>query len=224
MAMVDKILNIVCARYNLTREEMAIKKSRRQLVNIVAAKQEAAYLLKIHTTLMHKEIAVLLAYGTKQDIGYAIRRIHKIAEGNKSYRKELNEIKAELTGEPSAAPTQAPLPLVTKIKAVCYLKTLEGEYYSLDDNSKLITGEEPELITKIIVERLSPELRIVCTGSAAKILRFVNNRNPSTARCIISVNGTHYSLDFNSRQDKPDGYVIPGTPCRVEEPTTMCQE
>ena len=90
---IDIILNTVCSRYNLTREEIAVKKGRRQLMNTVAAKQEAAYLLHLFTEMKQMEIAVVLGYPGKQIASHCIRQAKRIEAGNKSYQAELQEVK-----------------------------------------------------------------------------------------------------------------------------------
>lgn len=206
--MEDKILNIVCTRYKMDREAITTKHMRRQIANVVAAKQEAAYLLYKYSDLSNKAIAGLLGYPSKQITNSSVRQINKIASANKSYRAQLEAVEASLCGndwqeveEQEEQPTTRP---------VIHLTNSKGQFYSLDTGKRLliaykavnISGGPASLPAK---DKAAP---ITFTETAAAILRLIGNTYGSTADCSLSIYGEIFPLDFSSAIHRGSTYTI----------------
>jgi len=94
--MIEAIINAVCIKYDITREQLSTKQTRRQTQLLVEAKQLACYLMWRYRCGGGREIAALVGYPGKQNVNSAKRQIKKISEGNHAFRQELEAIEKSL--------------------------------------------------------------------------------------------------------------------------------
>lgn len=92
----ERILQIICAHYSLTQEQIAKKDQRRQTTEVVNAKQVAAYFLWRFTMMKNIEIAEALGYKDKEIVPMSRKKVKEICKGDHAFKEQLDIIQNQI--------------------------------------------------------------------------------------------------------------------------------
>ncbi len=94
--MTQAILEIICLHFGVKKVDLMTRSGLRESQKIVEAKQVAAHFLWRCTRLTGEQIANTLDYTSKTNVIKARRKVVEIAEGNHSFKADLQKLEKQI--------------------------------------------------------------------------------------------------------------------------------